>query len=75
VILDTDGRRHRLIDKSLAKRFGVEASDVVILYGKADLNRLAAYLAVFDIGLATDGQVQDHRNLFAAIRAAEFVLH
>jgi hypothetical protein len=33
----------------------MEASEFVILYGKADLDWFAAYLAIFNVGLAADG--------------------
>jgi hypothetical protein len=60
---------------SLAECFSVEAGEVVIFYTKADLNWFAAYFAVFDVGLTTDGQVQNHRNLFTTIWAVELVFH
>jgi hypothetical protein len=53
----------------------VKAADLVILYRKADLDRLAAYFAVFDVGLAVYRQIQDHRNLLTAIRTIELVFH
>ena len=39
----------------LAEGLGIEVGKSVIFYGKADLDWLAAYLAVFDVGLAADG--------------------
>jgi hypothetical protein len=66
---------HRPAAKFLTKCFRVEGSDFIILYGKADLDWFAAYLAVFDVGLTADGQVQHHRNLFATIWAVKLVFH
>lgn len=39
----------------LGERLRIEASEFIIFYGKADLDRFAAYLAVFNVGLAADG--------------------
>ena len=60
---------------SLTDGFGVEGRDVIIFYSKTDLNRFAAHLAIFDVGLTPDGQVQEHRNLFTTIGAVELVFH
>ena len=62
-------------NRFLAEGSGVESRDVVIFHGKADLDWFAAYLAVFDVGLAADGQVQHHRNFFSTIWTGEFVFH
>jgi hypothetical protein len=59
----------------LTEGFGVEGSELFIFHSKTYLNWFAAYLAVFDIGLTTDGQVQEHRNLFTAIWAVKLVFH
>jgi hypothetical protein len=59
----------------LAEGLGTEAGEFVIFYDKADLNWFAAYLAVFDVGLAADGQVQHHRNVFSTIWTSKFVFH
>jgi len=61
--------------KVLAEGPGIEAGEFVIFYRKADLDWFAAYLAVFDVGLAVDGQVQHHRNFFSTIWTGEFVFH
>lgn len=42
-----------------------------ILYLKADLYRLAADLAVFDVGLATGSEVKHYFHEFCAIGAAD----
>jgi hypothetical protein len=52
-----------------------EACEFVVFNGKADLDGFAAYLAVFNVRLAADGQVQHHRNLFSTIWTGEFVFH
>jgi hypothetical protein len=36
---------------------------------------VAADFAIFNIGLAANGEVQDHRNHFATIRTVEGVFH
>jgi hypothetical protein len=61
--------------EDLAKGLGIEADELVIFYGKADLDWFAAYFAVFDVGLAVHGQVQHHRNFFSTIWTGEFVFH
>jgi hypothetical protein len=53
----------------------VEAIEAFVLYGEADLNWFAAYFAVFNVGLAASGQVQNHRDFFSAIWTGEFVFH
>jgi hypothetical protein len=53
----------------------MEASEFVVLYGKADLDWFAAYLAVLDVGLTANGHVQDHRNFFSTVWTDKFVLH
>jgi hypothetical protein len=59
----------------LFERLSVEGRKSVILDCIADLDGLAANLTVFDVGLATDRNVQDHRDFFPAIRAGEAVFH
>jgi hypothetical protein len=53
----------------------MEAGEFVVLYRKADFDRFAAYFAIFDVGLAANGQVQHHRNFFTAIWTGECVFH
>ena len=53
----------------------MEAGEFVVLNGEADLNWFAAYFAVFNVGLAGDGQVQHHRNFFPTVWTAELVFH
>jgi hypothetical protein len=62
-------------EDSLAECFGVKTCDVVVFHGKSDLNGLAADFAVFDIALTADGEIEDHRNLLAAIGARKRVFH
>ena len=47
----------------------------MVLDGIGDLDRAAADFAVFYVGLAADGEVQDHRNFLATVRAGESVFH
>ena len=61
--------------KYLAEGLGIEVGEFVIFYGKADLDWFAAYLAVFDVGLSPDGQIQHHRDFFSTIWTTEFVFH
>jgi hypothetical protein len=63
------------VTRTLTEGLGVEGSEVIIFHSKADLNWFAAYLAIFDVGLTSDGQVQEHRNLFTTIGAVKFVFH
>lgn len=65
-------RRLRL---DLFEHLGVKARENVILDCIADLDGLAADFTVFDVGLATDRNVEDHRNFFPAVRAGEAVFH
>jgi len=63
------------VKRSLTEGSGVEGRNVIIFYGKADLDWFAAHFAVLDVGLSPDGQVQEHRNLFTTIGAAKLVFH
>lgn len=38
---------------------------------RMNFNRITAYFTIFNIGLPGDGWVQDHGNLFPAVRALE----
>jgi hypothetical protein len=60
---------------ALAEGLGMEAREFVVLYAKGDFDWFAANLAVFNVGLAADGQVQHHRNFFPAIWTGECVFH
>jgi len=70
-----DGKRANRTSEVLAEGLGIEAGEFVVFYGKADLDWFAAYLAVFNVGLAADGQVQHHRNFFSTMWTGEFVFH
>ena len=59
----------------LFERLSVEGRKSVILDCIADLDGLAAHFTVFDVALTANGQVENHRNLFPAIRAIEGVFH
>jgi hypothetical protein len=54
---------------------GVEASERIVLYAVTDLDWVAADFTVFDVALPANRQVENHRNLFPAIRASEGVFH
>src|SRR5579862_9094620 len=54
---------------------GLKAHQCFVLHGVANLDRIAAHLAVLEIGLLRHRRVQNHRNLFAAVRTREIVFH
>jgi hypothetical protein len=45
------------------------------LYAVTDLDWVAADFAVFDVALTANGEVENHRNLFATIGADEGMFH
>jgi hypothetical protein len=65
-------RRHL---SQLFHRLGLEVDEGIVFDGITDLERIAAHLTVFDVGVTVDGEVQDHRNFRAAIRTGEGVFH
>ena len=75
MLLHNQGERGQGGQTKLLEDFCAETSERVVLHGIADLDRVAADLAVFDIGLPSNGEVEDHRNFFSAIRACEEVFH
>ena len=62
-------------DGNLFQCFGVELGEHIVFHGKAYFDGMAAHFAVFDIGLAWDGCVQDHRDFFATVGTLECVFH
>jgi hypothetical protein len=60
---------------NLFESLGVEASERIVLYAVTDLDWVAANFTVFDVGLTANRWVENHRNLFPAIRATEGVFH
>ena len=50
-------------------------SQGIVFDGIANLKRVTAHLAVFDIGLTANREVQDHRDIFAAEGTDEGVFH
>jgi hypothetical protein len=65
--------RHR--PARLPKNLGGERSERIVFHRVADLNRIAAHLAIFHVGLAADGEIEQHRDLLSAMRANEEVFH
>ena len=66
----------RLIaERNLFESLGVETSKRIVLYTVTDLDWVAADFTVFDVALAANRQVENHRNLFPAIRTSEGVFH
>jgi hypothetical protein len=59
----------------LFESLGVEASERIVLYAVTNLYRVAAHFTVLDVALTANRQVENHRNLFPAIRATEGVFH
>ena len=53
----------------------VEASERIVLYAVTDLDWVAAHFTVLNVALTANRQVENHRNLFPAIRAIEGVFH
>jgi hypothetical protein len=61
--------------ESLVEPISPEFDDDVPMDGVADLDGTAAYLAVFDVGLASYRGIQHNRDPFSAIRATEKLFH
>ena len=61
--------------KFLFEHLGKEAGQYIIFDCVADLDGIAADFTIFDVDLAGNGEVQDHGDLFAAVRAHESVFH
>ena len=61
--------------RGLFESLGVETCERIVLYAVTDLDWVAANFAVLDVALAANRQVENHRNLFPAIRANEGVFH
>jgi len=53
----------------------VKSIERIVGDGIGDLDRVATDFAIFHITLAANGKIQNHGNLFAAVRASEIVLH
>ncbi len=64
-----------LIDAHLFEPLDLEVRQIVVFDGIADLKRVAADFAVFDVGVAVNREVEDHRNLFSARGTGEEVFH
>jgi hypothetical protein len=50
-------------------------SQGIVFDGIANLKMVTAHLAVFDIGVTANREVQDHRDLFAAEGTDKRVFH
>jgi hypothetical protein len=62
-------------ETNLFESLGVETSKRIVLYAITDLDWVAADFTVFDVALAANRQVENHRNLFPTIRAMEGVFY
>ena len=51
--------------------FNLQVHEFIFAYFEFDLHRLAANLAIFDVGLAAGGQIHDDTHRFRAIRAVD----
>jgi hypothetical protein len=60
---------------NLFEGFGGELRERIIFHAVTDLDRVAANFTVFDVGLASHRQIQDHRDFFSAIGAGKGVFH
>jgi hypothetical protein len=60
---------------NLFEGFGGELRERIILHAVSDLDRVAAHFAVFDVGLASNRKVKNHRNLFPTIGAGKGMFH
>ena len=65
----------RVTDASNQPMTSLTEKDFIVVEDVADLYGPATDLAVFDIALAADRQVEDHRDLLPAKRAFEEVFH
>jgi len=54
---------------------GFEVDERIVFDGITDLERIAAHLTVFDIGVTVDRWVQDHGNVRAAKGTDERMFH
>jgi hypothetical protein len=54
---------------------GLEVDEGIVFDGITDLERIAAHLTVFDVGVTVDRRVQDHRNVRAAKGTDERMFH
>jgi hypothetical protein len=54
---------------------GFEFDDLFAVDHVSNLDRPAADFAVFDIRLASHRSIEDHRDVFTAIRTSEIVFH
>lgn len=59
----------------LFEALGGEAGEFVVFCGVADFDRAAADFTILDVHLTRDGEVEDHGDLFAAVRTHEIVFH
>jgi hypothetical protein len=53
----------------------VESRQLIVLREIGDLDGIAANFAIFGVCLARNGEIEDHRDLLAAVRAHEGVFH
>jgi hypothetical protein len=54
---------------------GLEAGQLVVLGGIADLDGTAADFAIFDVDLTWNGKIQNHRDFFATVWTHESMFH
>jgi hypothetical protein len=54
---------------------GLEVDEGIVFDRITDLERIAAYLTVFDVGVTVDREVQNHRNARATKGTDEGMFH
>jgi hypothetical protein len=59
-----------VVHRKSGTAFNLEVHEFLFVYLEFDLHWLAANLAIFNIGLAASGQIDDDTHRFRAIRAA-----
>ncbi len=59
-----------VVHRTSGTAFNLQVHEFLFLDVEFDLHRLAAYLAIFNIGLAAGGQIDDDAHRFCAIRTA-----
>jgi hypothetical protein len=59
----------------LFERLGGKAGERAIFDHVADFDGTAANFAILNVRLAANGSVEDHGDLFSAVRADELVFH
>jgi hypothetical protein len=65
----------KITSRMLFEALGVKAGQLIVLGRIADLNGTAADFTIFDVDLTRNGEIQNHRDFFATVRAHESMFH